>query len=93
MCNLNATHESQDRMLLEYDLVTSSFDNGLLLLGARSRVEQTALPRTMVWHPDTEAESFLLMVCGGREKGERQRRGRASERRKRQNGRRDYANM
>ena len=51
-------------MLLEYDLAGSSFERGLQLLGPRSRVEQTALPRAMVWHPDVEAESFLLMVGG-----------------------------
>lgn len=51
----------EDRMLVEYDVVNSSFDRGLVLLGPRSRVEQSALPRAMVWHPDTEAESFLLM--------------------------------
>ena len=52
-------------MLLEYDVLNSSFHHGLQLLGARCRVEQTALPRAMVWHPDTEPESFLLMVSGG----------------------------
>lgn len=52
----------EDRMLVEYDLAGSSFDAGLVLLGARSRVEQAAVPRAMIWHPDTEAESFLLMA-------------------------------
>ena len=49
-------------MLIEYDLKNCSFDNGVVILGSRTRVEQSALPKTMIWHPDTGAESFLLTV-------------------------------
>lgn len=47
---------------MEYDLPRCSFQSGVVVLGNRCRVEQSAVPRAMVWHPDTEAESFLLMV-------------------------------
>lgn len=50
----------QDRMLVEYDLVESSFDGGLKLKGARVRAEQSALPTALIWFPKNGKESFLM---------------------------------
>eukprot|EP00041_Stephanoeca_diplocostata_P027644 m.765015 g.765015 ORF g.765015 m.765015 type:complete len:1127 (-) comp23219_c0_seq1:190-3570(-) len=51
-----------DRMLVEYDLVNSSFGAGLLLKGVRVHMEQTAFPTTLDWYPRSEEhlEDFLL---------------------------------
>lgn len=52
----------EDRMLVEYDLARSSFSEGLLLLGQRTQIEQTALPLALAWHPRTDSEEFLLVA-------------------------------
>jgi hypothetical protein len=49
-------------MLIEYDLRETCFDNGVVILGTRTRIEQSAIPQALAWHPDNEAENFLLMV-------------------------------
>ena len=49
-------------MLVEYDLVESSFDGGLKLKGARVRAEQSALPTSLIWFPKNGKESFLMTV-------------------------------
>ena len=52
----------QDRMMVEYDLVASSFDDGVKLKGARVRAEQSAVPTAMVWYPLPGKEDFILTV-------------------------------
>jgi hypothetical protein len=49
-------------MLVEYDLAASSFAAGVQQRGSSVRVDQAAVPRALAWHPDTESESFLLLV-------------------------------
>lgn len=53
-----------DRMLAEYDLENSGFESGLLLKGPRTRVDQLAEPRAMLWHPQVagDTEAFLLVA-------------------------------
>ena len=52
----------EDRMLVEYDLELSSFEDGLKLKGSRVRAEQSATPTSMIWHPAPEAEPFIVTV-------------------------------
>ena len=50
-------------MLVEYDLVNSSFESGLKLKGVRVRAEQSAVPTAMAWYPQQGKESFIMTVC------------------------------
>ena len=56
----------EDRMMVEYDLIRSSFAEGLLLgapSGAsRMEVEQTAYPEAFAWYPDAQGEQFFIMA-------------------------------
>lgn len=49
-------------MLIEYNLEESSFACGVIVR-SRSRIEQSATPQAMAWHPEGQGESFLMMVC------------------------------
>eukprot|EP00002_Diphylleia_rotans_P028882 TRINITY_DN5841_c0_g1_i6.p1 TRINITY_DN5841_c0_g1~~TRINITY_DN5841_c0_g1_i6.p1 ORF type:complete len:582 (+),score=99.26 TRINITY_DN5841_c0_g1_i6:82-1827(+) len=50
----------EDRSLVEYDLINSSITKGLLLKGA-VKVEQTAVPTGIMWHPLLGKEDFIVM--------------------------------
>jgi hypothetical protein len=51
----------KDRMLVEYDLVKSNYDE--LIIKEKVRIEQYAVPNAVVWHPTgVVKESFLLTV-------------------------------
>ena len=49
-------------MLVEYDLVASSFDGGLVLKGSRVRTDQAGVPSTMAWYPVAGKEEFIMTV-------------------------------
>ncbi|NXS53171.1 CF251 protein, partial [Brachypteracias leptosomus] len=48
----------EDRLLVEYDLKSSSKDN--LVVSHRDRVEQVAVPLCLAWYPQLSTESFIL---------------------------------
>jgi cilia- and flagella-associated protein 251 len=51
----------KDRMLIEYDLEKSNYDE--LIIKEKIRIEQYAVPKAVVWHPTgVFKESFLLTV-------------------------------
>ncbi|CAF0707326.1 unnamed protein product, partial [Brachionus calyciflorus] len=50
----------KDRVLVEYDLVKSNYDD--LLIKEKTRIEQYAVPLAMAWHPPISTESFIMTV-------------------------------
>ena len=50
----------KDRLLVEYDLEKSNYDE--LIIKETHRIEQYAVPLAMIWHPPINKESFLLTV-------------------------------
>ncbi len=50
----------KDRVLVEYDLQNSNYDD--LLIKEKYRVEQYGKPLAMVWHPSIFKESYILTV-------------------------------
>ena len=50
----------KDRLLCEYDLEKSNYDE--LIIKEKNRIEQYSVPLAMVWHPPINRESFILTV-------------------------------
>lgn len=50
----------KDRVLVEYDLVKSNYDE--LIIKEINRIEQYGVPLAMVWHPPIYRESFILTI-------------------------------
>jgi hypothetical protein len=47
-------------MLVEFSVEESSFENGLVVKGPRTHMEQSARPTAMAWYPDTHVETFII---------------------------------
>lgn len=52
----------EDRRLVEYDLEKTSFSEGVCILGEPTRVDQSAVPTCMAWHPKIGPEEFIITV-------------------------------
>lgn len=50
----------KDRVLVEYDLFNSNYDD--LIIKEKTRIEQYAVPLAMAWHPPTSTESFIMTI-------------------------------
>ncbi|RNA14704.1 WD repeat-containing 66 [Brachionus plicatilis] len=50
----------KDRVLVEYDLINSNYDD--LLIKEKTKIEQYAVPLAMAWHPPTSTESFVVTI-------------------------------
>ena len=50
----------KDRVLVEYDLVKSNYDE--LIIKETHRIEQYGIPLSMIWHPPIGRESFILTI-------------------------------